>query len=185
MTGCCVLTRAGLGTSAATPFRFTWLVFRSRVGQKTRQAPESSWIYSRPTTRYPIPSRYEPGRLQGAVGRPFAMGDSQEHSGLAGQTGCSPLFSFMPVDSASACMWNGIASETYVKNGSEKLRATLGREIHPAEEGVEARVGAHEVEFGSAFQRDDEAAGRPVGALVQPIQHFPLILEEPVLEGDE
>jgi hypothetical protein len=47
---------------------------------------------------------------------------SQDQSGLGGQKGCSPLLSCMPVDSATAYVRNGIASEPHVRNGGAKSR---------------------------------------------------------------
>jgi hypothetical protein len=45
---------------------------------------------------------------------------SQYQSGLGGQKGCAPLWPFMPVDSATAYVRNGIASEADVRNGEPK-----------------------------------------------------------------
>jgi len=52
----------------------------------------------------------------------------------------------MSVDSATAYVGDGIASEADVRNGGQKPRATLRREIHAAQEVLEARVGTQAVE---------------------------------------
>ena len=49
-------------------------------------------------------------------------GVSQAQSGTGGRKGCSPLLSCMPVDSATAYVRNGIASEAHVRNGGAKRR---------------------------------------------------------------
>ena len=47
---------------------------------------------------------------------------SQAQSGKGARKGCSPLLTCVPVDSASACVRNGIASEGHAGNGGGKGR---------------------------------------------------------------
>src|ERR1017187_4341266 len=74
---------------------------------------------------------------------------------------------------------------TALNGGVERANgwATLRQEVHAAQKVLEARVGAQEVELGCAFHIDIEAPWF-VGSSIQPMQHFLLILDEPVLEGD-
>ena len=49
----------------------------------------------------------------------------------------------MPANSATAHLRTGIASEVHTrKRGTQEPRATLGRDIHVAQEALEARAGA-------------------------------------------
>jgi len=64
---------------------------------------------------------------------------SQEQSGLGGRKGRSPLWPCMPVDSATEHLRNGIAAEAHARIAGAKSRgATLRREVHPAQEVLEA-----------------------------------------------
>jgi hypothetical protein len=49
-------------------------------------------------------------------------GVSQAQSGRGGGKGCAPFWSCMPVDSATACVRNGIATEAQVGNEGVKSR---------------------------------------------------------------
>ena len=138
----------------------------------------SGCVVARPELRVvPAESSINTGRLLVTDARPVAArsafkvqssyfpgkGVSQEHSGLAGQKGCSPLLSSMLVDRNSVCGERNRIGGARKKRGSQKPRATLRREIHAAQEVLEARVGAHEVEFGSAGKGGfDEVSISPV-----------------------
>ena len=47
---------------------------------------------------------------------------SRAQSGRGARKGCSPLWPCMPVDSATAYVQNGIASEAHARNGGAKRR---------------------------------------------------------------
>ena len=72
-------------------------------------------------------------------------GVSQAQSSRGGRKGCPPLGPCMPADSATAHLWNGIASEAHARMARAKSReATLRREVHAAQAALEARAGAVE-----------------------------------------
>jgi len=86
---------------------------------------------------------------------------------------------FLPADSLSCPGVFQLAPKSHTQ-----AQVALRRETQAAQEVLEARVGAQEVELGCALLIGVEVRSF-VASLVQPMQRFIPILEEAVLEGDE